>query len=231
MSFRVDDDRSEPEIYRPWVAHDDETRKKRLYRLIQADCTLAQMAKDLGLSLQYTHRLIKRAGLWQAWQESQERRKLNKVKKPYSKHALITSRALEAYAAKGYDVKWQTPVKESYIEGMPVIVFAPTKLKLRKYRNTETRYWHIKSRFFDRFIIVILPNGRMLHFWPRESKDLYISDAALDLPETWPSKREFQERKKNLRVEQQLKEIKPEAEWSDVDHNDLMAMLGILEKD
>lgn len=235
MIEQTDEDlREEAIARRRQLPYSDQKRRKRLHRLIQADCDLNQIAKDLGCTPGNVRTLIMKNGFSRLWLENRERRASRRRRDPamVRRRMRVAGPVLDEFKARGYHVVIGRFVDQCRIEGFPISVFLPKRVRERKSRYATTRYFSIMSRYLDRFLIIVLPNGKKVFRWPRKlgTKWLYIPEWELLTPEEFPSKAEFRRQRALINAQQgRFQRKKPPTPQQQRENEDIWRLLGFEE--
>jgi len=210
----------------------DGKRRRRLHQLITAGCNSRDIAKALECTPQYIRRLVEANGFRAIWEEAKAARK--KKRPVYQRIARmrwrITQPVLEAFRARGFEVTKGRIADECLIEGMQIAVFAPRIPFQIKNAQYGTRYFAIHSKYLQRFLIILLPNGKKLFYFPRKPGQRYLSipEWQLDTPEVWPLRADFRKWKSLQHTERKLARQKEKSEKNTgINPDDLLYWLGV----
>lgn len=229
----IEHDETVEESIRPKVIsrRDPEVRKK-LHKLIISECNAIQIADAFGITKNQVPALIKAYGFVRIWAENKEARKYKRVPRvKINRHRWkATQPILDEFEKRGFEVTRSTRyiADDCLIEGMAIAVFYPKRSRIPA--KGAKPYYIIRSKYLNRFLIVVMPSGKLKFYFPLgdKRKMLYIPEWENDAEEIWPKKMDFR-RWKSMQAAQRGVQRKKKKGSTDLSEADIWRLLGFEE--
>ena len=187
----------------------DPKLKFRLRHLLRRDLNSVDICKEIGIPKQNLLYFIRRMGLSQEWEENKDRRRRLRPsqRKVNRMRWRISQRVLDEFEKRGYSVTRGRIADECRIEGVEFAVFQPKSTFLVNNSGYNVRYFIIRSKYLDRFVVVLLPNGKWFFWFPKKKKQkqLSVPEWQLHTEEVWPTKLQFRHFKNEQKLDRVAK--------------------------
>lgn len=231
----IADDFTTEEIQKQRIRHNhrfstsDPKLKFRLRHLLRRDLNSVDICEEIGIPKQNLLYFIRRMGLSQEWEENKARRRKSRPsqRKVNRMRWRISQKVLDEFEKRGYSVTRGRIADECRIEGVEFAVFQPRKPFLIKSTGYNVRYFVIRSKYLNRFVVVLLPNGKWFFWFPKKKhqKQLSIPEWQLQTEEEWPTKLQFRHFKSQLNLEKTA--AKGKRSRRELTEEDILHFLGV----